>query len=234
MPVLPDAVSIGPFVAPTRLLTLFAATWLVHAWTSRRLARSGLEPEQADAVLTRALVGAWLGAKGAEVLRTPASFLASPRLLISPPVGVAAVVGALAGAFSLAGLAARRGRREDLLRLLDLAAVPLLAGGALTGLGVGDGRALPLALAFLAAALVLRALESQAAFPGHSSLAAIVLGGIAFVAADFFRPLSGGYAGVSGAQFAAFVLAAAAYAAARRWERGPRGRATTERDGAEG
>lgn len=212
---LPDALQLGPFVAPLRLLSLAAASLLVYALAVRRSAGSGLDAAWADRLLSRALAGAWIGAKGAEVLRSPASFLASPRLLISAPVGTVALLGAAAGVVLLV-LPLLRGRKADLPALLDCAAVPCLVGAAVAALGVGDARALPLSGALALAALALWRLEPRAAFPGHRFLAAVVLGTLAFVFGDLFRPLAdGGYAGVSGEQAAAFAAAAGAYAVAR-------------------
>lgn len=221
MPVLPDAIAVGPVVAPLRLLTLLAASLLAYHLAARRAVASGLDAAWADRLLFRVLAGAWLGAKAAEVVRSPTSFLASPRLLVSPPVGMAALAGAVAGAALLA-LPVLRGRRAQLPALLDAAAVPALLGCAVAGLGVGDGRALPLAGAFALAALVLWRLERQAAFPGHRFLGALVLGALAFVFGDLFRPAVGGYGGVSAEQAVALAAGAGAYAAARRGEaRGP-------------
>lgn len=210
---LPDAIQIGPLVLPTYPLALIAGFYAWYALAARSAQSWGLTRGQAEAFLTRVLVGALAGAKLMEVARSPVSFIESPRLLVAIPVGVLPLAGALAGAALWAGFGLR-GRWHEIPRLLDNASAPLAVGLAIISLGSGESRALLLAAAHLGVAVALHLLRRQARFRGHLALAAVVFGSLVLVAADFARPAQALWGGVTLFQLLAATAGAAAYAAA--------------------
>lgn len=235
-PVLPDAIRLGPLALPTAPLLTVAGTLLAYTLAVRIAERAAgprdpfasrpadesagiarrapvADPALVDSLFTRVAVGLLLGAKLADVLRSPLSFVHSPRLLVSWPGGPTAGAGAVIGALVLAGpVLARRWR--DLPAALDVAAAPLLLGLAVIALGLPDPRAVPLAAGLALAAVVLVFARLRAAFPGHAALGAVVLAGLAAVTADFFRPGADLPGGISRFQVVAAAAAVLAYVAA--------------------
>lgn len=244
LPVLPDAIRLGPLALPTGPLLTVAGTLLAYtlavkiaektasraAGTDARYAAGhGAEPVEegaaseprapvadpalVESLFTRVAVGLLLGAKAADILRSPLSFVHGPQLLLAWPGGPSAGAGAVIGALLLAGpLVARRWR--EVPAALDVAAAPVLLGLALTALGLPDGRALPLAAGLAGAALVLVFARPRAAFPGHAALGALVLAGAVAVTADLFRPGADLPGGISRFQVTAAAVAVLAYVAA--------------------
>lgn len=240
VPVLPDAIRLGPLALPTGPLLTVAGTLLAYtlavkiaegaARSQARPAAGPVEepagdrsgngarapvpdPALVDSLFTRAAVGLLLGAKLADILHSPLSFVHSPRLLVAWPGGPTAGAGAVMGALLLAGpVAARRWR--ELPAVFDVAAAPLLLGLAVMALGLPDARALPLAAGLILAAVILTLARALAAFPGHTALGAVVLAGLAAVTADFFRPGADLPGGLSRFQVVAAAAAVLAYVAA--------------------
>lgn len=231
LPVLPDVVQWGPLRFPAGPFFTFLGTVLAYGlsvWRARRLRHGGgtaepgptgdargvsgtppADPALVGSLLVRLVAGLWLGAKVADVLRSPASFTHSPRLLLTWPGGPTAGMGAVIGAMVLVGLLFRRWR--EIPAALDVMATPVLLGLAVMALGLGDGRALPLALGMALAAVLLTALRRRTAFPGHLALGAVVLGGVTGVIADFFRPGAALPGGLNSLQLVLAAAAALAY-----------------------
>lgn len=250
VPVLPDAIRLGPLALPTGPLLTVAGTLLAYtlavkiaegAAGSRPRPAAGpaeepageraengarepvADPALVDSLFTRVAVGLLLGAKLADVLHSPLSFAHNPRLLVAWPGGPTAGAGALIGALLLAGpVLARRWR--ELPAALDVSAAPLLLGLAVMALGLGDPRALPLAAGLALAAVILVFARPLAAFRGHAALGAVVLAGLAAVTADFFRPGADLPGGISRFQVVAAAAAVLAYVAAAVIEGAGRGR----------
>lgn len=158
-------------------------------------------------------MGGLVGAKLAEVARSPASFLASPRLLASVPTGTLPVLGALAGG-TLWACWLLGGRWRELPGLLEAITISLTVGLAVVSLGSGTEWSFPLAVGFTLMAVALWSLRHQAEFPGQPSLAAVVLGSLVFVASDFFRSGLTLAAGISPFQITAAGIGIGAYAVA--------------------
>ncbi len=218
VPAVPDVLQVGPLALPTAPLALILGLALWYSLSLRSAERWKVDSALLEGLLNHLLVGVVAGAKLLEVARSPASFLGSPRLLLSVPKGNLPLLGALVGALLGAAIWATtgaRGRGAVLPQALDAMAGPLAAGLAVADLGGGDARALPLFGGFLLAALALEVLRRQTTFAGHTALAAVVLGGLVMVAADFFRPGPTVVAGISLLQFIAALAGVAAYAAAR-------------------
>jgi len=244
VPVLPDAIRLGPLALPTGPLLTVAGTLLAYTLAvkiaehaasrpigilARHAAGHGTEPAGeevaserrapvadpalVESLFTRVAVGLLLGAKAADILRSPLSFVQSPQLLLAWPGGPTAGAGAVVGALLLAvPLAVRRWR--EVPAALDVAATPVLLGLALIALGLPDGRALPLAGGLAGAALLLLFARPRAAFPGHTALGALVLAGAVAVMADLFRPGADLPGGISRFQVGAAAVAVLAYVAA--------------------
>ncbi len=215
---LPDVIQIGPFPVPTFPVALLAGFYAWHALSERSAGRCGLEKGWVGDLLYRLFIGALVGAKLFEVIRSPASFVASPRLLVSVPVGPLAVLGALLGAAAWMALAVN-GRWRQLPRVADAVAAPLAVGLTIVASGSGDERSLPLAIGFLLVAGALMFLQRQGAFNGHTALAAVVLGSVVVVASDFFRPASALAGGLNPVQLVSAAIGGATYALALRLER---------------
>lgn len=198
---MPDAFRLGPLTLPLAPLALLLGGYLFY-WLA------GGEQER---VTGRLIGGALLGAKLIEVLRSPLSFVGSPRLLIALPVGSWALLGALVGAV-LWTAPLFWGRWRQLLPVADALTVPLLVGLAVASVG----GALPLAAGFGLAAGLAAYLRRLARAPGQMALAGVVLGATAFVVADFFRPAVSLYGGISPAQGIAAILALLGYLGARK------------------
>lgn len=170
-----------------------------------------------DRLFTRVAIGLLLGAKAADILRSPLSFINNPRLLIAWPGGPTAAIGAVIGALLLAGPLARRWR--EIPAVLDVVATPLLLGLGVVALGLRDARALPLAAGLVLAAAVLAGLRPLASFPGHTALGGVVLASVAAVGADFFRPAAVLSGGISRFQVMAAAAGLLAYGVAVAIER---------------
>ncbi|MBP2018022.1 thiol-disulfide isomerase/thioredoxin [Symbiobacterium terraclitae] len=200
---LPEALSLGPAVLPTRALFWSAgalAAYLAAGQTGREL------------VFNLAL-GSLLGAKLIYVLLDPAAYLRSPGLLLGFPHGTQALPGALIGGLALAFWGLRR--TADRLPAWDRAAPALLCGaglGMLGSPGPADWVYGPLLLAAGVAALALARAMPRA---GDATAMALTLGGLAVVLADLARPAASP-AGVSALQVAAGLAATAAWLWRRR------------------
>lgn len=245
LPVLPDVIGFGPLAFPTGPLATVAGTVVVYVLAvklaERADARAGsagpaapapspatvphspqapspvADPALVDRLFTRVAIGLLLGAKAADILGSPLSFIHNPRLLIAWPGGPTAAIGAVIGALLLAGPLARRGR--EIPAVLDVVATPLLLGLGVVALGLRDARALPLAAGLVLAAAVLAGLRPLASFPGHTALGGVVLASLVAVGADFFRPAAVLFGGISRFQVMAAVAGLLAYGAAVAIER---------------
>lgn len=215
MPKLPDVFQIGPFSLPTYPLGLMAGFYVWFSLASRLAGRRGVDRRLVEELVYRLAVGGFLGAKLMEVVRSPASFLASPRLLVSVPAGALPLFGALLGGI-LWTIPLLRGRWGQLPRVLDAISVPMAIGLGIASLGRADDWSFPLAGAFVFVAVALEGLRRQAAFEGHTALAGVILGCLALVAADFFRPVPSLVAGISLFQLVAALVGATAYGIALR------------------
>ncbi len=213
MPIIPDVIEIGPFPLPTFPLALLAGLYLWHALAIRQAAAWNLNRELVEEVLYRVMIGGVVGAKLVEVLRSPASFVSSPRLLVSVPTGTLPLLGALTGAVLWGAVALRR-RWRMTPRVLDALTAPLLFSLGVMSAGSGGARALPMAAGFVLAGAALGGLRRQAAFDGHTALGGIVFGSLVVVASDFLRPSPILFGGLSALQVAAAFLGAGAYMAA--------------------
>lgn len=217
MPRLPDVIPVGPFPLPTLPLALLLGAYLFLYLAGRWAKGWGLDRAWVDQVAYRALVGAAVGAKLAEVLRSPASFVASPRLLVSVPLGSLPLAAALLGAVLWAAPALRR-HRSQWPRVLDAMAIPFGLGLSVAALGSGQAHSLLLAVALLLATGALAILRPQAAFHGHTALGAMVLGSLALVTADLFRPAPTLTGGLTTMQLWTAAVGLAAYLVALRLE----------------
>lgn len=216
---LPDVIQLGPFPLPVFAVALLLSGYVWHSLAGRLAGRWGIDQALAEEFVYRFLVGALVGAKLAEVVRSPASFLASPRLLVSVPTGTLPVLAAVAGG-ALWACWPLRGRQRELPGLLDATAIPLTVGLAVASLGSGTEWSLPLTVGFMLEALALWSLRSQTQFPGQTALAAVVLGSLVFVASDFFRSVPTVTVGISQFQITAASVGFGAYALALRLARG--------------
>lgn len=166
LPVLPDVIGFGPLAFPTGPLATVAGTVVVYVLAvklaERADARAGsagpaapapspatvphspqapspvADPALVDRLFTRVAIGLLLGAKAADILGSPLSFIHNPRLLIAWPGGPTAAIGAVIGALLLAGPLARRWR--EIPAVLDVVATPLLLGLGVVALGLRDAR----------------------------------------------------------------------------------------------
>lgn len=210
LPVISEAFQIGPAAIPARPLFIVVGAWLTYMLVGKSARQRGLDPDLAESAMLWVILMAWIGAKMPEIIRSPASFTGGFRAWVSLPVGwlpvMTSIVGATIGMFL--GLRKRPGA---IAGWLDAVSWPLLAGIATGCLGIGDTRAIPMAIAFLAAALVVRGLQKHAKFDGHVFLAAIVVGSLALAAGDLFRPLPPGWSWFSPAQLVALAAALAAF-----------------------
>ncbi|MEX2356475.1 MAG: prolipoprotein diacylglyceryl transferase family protein [Thermaerobacterales bacterium] len=207
---LPDTLRLGPLVLPMAPLLVLLGAYLFFTLGTRRAERFGLDAAWTEKAVTAMLVGGILGSKLVDFARSPESYLASPRLLISIPGGPLAAIGALAG-IALGLWLATRPHTSRLPALADSLAAPSLFAIALAGLGLADGRAFPLALLFGAAGYTVLALDSQRDFSGQGFFSAVVFGAAAFIAGDLFRPVTGGVAGASTGQIIAATTAVAVW-----------------------
>lgn len=210
MPRLPDVLQIGPFSAPTWPLAVLVGFFAWYSLSVRWAPRWGVDHGFVEDLLNRVLIGGLVGAKLVEVVRSPASFLASPRLLVSMPVGPLPLLGAVLGAAAWVFPLARRHWRT-IPTALDALAAPFAAGLGVASLGVGDERSVLLAVGFLLTGGAVAALRGRAEFPGHLALGTCVLGSLVVVAADFVRPAPTLVGGVSVLQLAAGAVGLAAY-----------------------
>lgn len=176
---LPAGVRVGPLTLPVgpllAMVAIFAADWLV-----RRQRRHG-----AERALGWLVGGALLGAKLGEILRSPSSFLAFPRLLIAAPAGLWAVLGAAVGAGVALWWALRSLPQSDRQEAIDSLGLPLLVGLAIMGLGSGQA-ALIQAGGWLVGAFLLWPKREE---PG-AWLFALAWAIAVWVSADITRPLA--------------------------------------------
>lgn len=210
---LPESVSLGSAVLPTRALFWLAGLLLAYALAGLPgPGRDAAEPAR-DLVVNLA-VGGVIGAKLLYVALDPGAYLGSPLLLLTFPYGALALPGALAGGLAL-GLWGLRGAPHR-LQVWDRALPALLLGAGVGALGSPAPADWALGPALLAAGLLsLLAISRAAPAPGQGAMTAVLLGGLALALADLARP-SGAPAGVTSLQLAAAVAATAAWL---WWER---------------
>ncbi|BDG61170.1 prolipoprotein diacylglyceryl transferase family protein [Caldinitratiruptor microaerophilus] len=215
---MPDVLVLGPFNIPTYGVSLIVGVLVFSALVPRLASTFSLGRAIAEEVASRAVLGLIVGAKLADVLRSPATFLARPRLLLALPRGPEPLIGALLG-MVLFTLPVWWPARRHAVGLLDIVAVPLLTMGAVVSAGSGGPRAVPLGLGFALAAAATYALRTRGRFPGHVALAAVVFGSLAVAAGDLLGPAPVSPFGVSGTQLAAGAAGGGAYVAALWLER---------------
>lgn len=177
----PPVLPLGPLALPTApllaLLGAMGADWVVRRGAAPRV-------EMTERLLSWLLGGALAGAMLGEILRSPSSFLASPRLLIAVPAGKWALAGALLGAGLGLVWAIRRVEPVERRSLLDQLGLPLLVGLAIAGLGSGEAALLRAGGWLLGAGLLWPKRESSGAWLFALSWSATV-----WIVADLARPL---------------------------------------------
>ena len=214
---LPEAVSLGPAVLPTRAVFWLAGLLLAYVLAGPRgpCPQSRSPP---DLVLNLAVGGAF-GAKLLYVLLDPGAYVRSPALLLTFPYGALALPGALAGGLAL-GLWGLR-RVPDRLQVWDRTLPALLLGVGVAALGSPAPSEWALGPALLAAGLLsLLAQTRSAPAAGQGTVTALLLGALAVALADLARP-SGAPAGVTAVQLAAALAATLAWLWWRRREKVP-------------
>lgn len=215
---LPEAVSLGPAVLPTRAVFWLAGLLLAYVLAGRAGPVPAVAESARDLVLNLAVGGAF-GAKLLYVLLDPSAYVRSPALLLTFPYGALALPGALAGGLAL-GLWGLR-RVPDRLQVWDRTLPALLLGVGVAALGSPAPSEWALGPALLAAGLLsLLAQTRSAPAAGQGTVTALLLGALAVALADLARP-SGAPAGVTAVQLAAALAATLAWLWWRRREKVP-------------
>lgn len=215
---LPDVIMLGPFPVNTELLLLLLGAGVLLWLVPRRAKAAGFDPALAGDVASNAVIAAFGGAKGLDVLLNPLSHLNSPGLLIVVPRGWVAVLGALLGIGATLWWYRRR-HGVALVALADLSAASALAGLAVAAAGRPVPHATVMALLLGLAALTAHLSLRLAAFAGQGALAAVVLGSFALVMADQFGPPGQMLLGMPVTQALSALVGTVAYAVSRHLER---------------
>lgn len=213
MIILPPVFQIGPFAVAVAPLLVVVGIWTTYLLSRYECRRYSLSPAWLEQVMWRMLIAAWAGAKLPDLIRSPVTFLANPRLWLAWPAGRRAAVGALIAAITVI-LISHLGNWKTLLSVLDTSSWPSLVGLAVAAAGIEDARALPLMICFALASMVVILLRQQASFPGHTFLAALIMGCLAVTIGDIFRPSLGDGPAISLVQILAIVTSLVAFAIA--------------------